>query len=82
VIGGEGGAGGGDVDDRIGRAGGRRAFRRPEAFHHPVECDAVAGKKALGQIPVFRSDAQPPPVPGEEAGSDVVEVLHGPDVDP
>ena len=47
-VGGERRAGGGDVDDELGRAGGRRAFGRAEALDDAVIGDAVLGEEARG----------------------------------
>ena len=76
-------AGRGDVDDDVGRAGGRSAFGGAEAFDDAVELDAVlAGEELLGQPPVFGGDRQPPAMAGAEIGGDVAEVGHGIDIEP
>ena len=73
----------GDVDDDVGRAGGRRAFGGAEAFDDAVDLDAVlAREELLGQPPVFGGDAQTAAMALAELGGDVVEVGHGVDVEP
>ena len=48
-VGGERRAGGGDVDDQFGGAGGRRAFGRAGALDDAVVDDAVLGEEAAGR---------------------------------
>ena len=45
-VGAQGGAGGGDVDDEFGQAGGRRAFRRAQALDDAIAGDAVAARRS------------------------------------
>ena len=52
-VGGERGAGRGDVDDHFRGAGGRRAFGGAGAFDDAVVDDAVLGEKAARQVGVF-----------------------------
>ncbi len=82
AIGGERGAGGGDVDDQLGGAGGGGAFGGAGAFDDAVVDDAVAGKEAAGEIDVLGRDPQPAVVREAERSRDVVEVGHVAHVDP
>ena len=75
-------AGRGDVDDQLGRAGGRRALGRPEALDDAIVGDAVLGEKAPGEIDVFGRDPHPLAAPGAIGGGDVLEIGHGAHVDP
>ena len=55
-VGGERRAGGGDVDDQLGGAGGRRAFGRAEALDDAVVDDAVLREEVARQVHVFGRD--------------------------
>ena len=56
AVGGERRAGGGDVDDQLGGAGGRRAFGRARAFDDAVVDDAVLREEVARQVHVFGGD--------------------------
>ena len=75
-------AGGGDVDDQLGGAGGRRAFGRAEALDDAVVDDAVLREKLARQVHVLGRDAHLAVVRRAERGRDIVEVRHGAHVDP
>ena len=81
-VGGERRAGGGDVDDHFGGAGGGRAFGGAGAFDDAVVDDAVVGKERAGQIGVFGGEPHLAFVLEAEGGGDVVEVGHVAHVDP
>ena len=82
MIGLERGAGGGDVDDQLGGAGGGRAFRGADALHDAVAGDAGLGEEAAGQIQIFGGDAQPPAMRSGELRGNVLEIGHAGDIDP
>ena len=72
-----------DVDDHIGRTGGGRALRRPEAFDDAVNLDAVhLGEELLGEPPVFGGDPEPATVTLAEVGGDIVQIGHRIDIQP
>ena len=52
-------AGGGDVHDRFGGAGGGRAFGGAGAFDDAIIADARMREKAARQLRIFGGDAQP-----------------------
>ena len=81
-IGGERGAGRGDVDDQLRRAGRRRLLRSADAFYDAVACDAGTGKEAPRQVEIFGGDAKPAAVHTGELGGDILEVRHAHDIDP
>ena len=55
-------AGGGDVDDQLGEAGGRRALGGAQALDDAVAGDALAGEEAARQVHVLGGDAHLPAV--------------------
>ena len=75
-------AGGGDVDDEFGRAGGGRALGRAEALDNAVVGDSMLGEKAAGEIDVFGRDPHALAALGAIGRSDIVEIGHGAHVDP
>ena len=72
----------GDVHDDLGRARSRRAFGRAQAFDDAVVGEAMAGEEAAGQVDVFGGDAELAALPYPHGRGDVVEIGHGPHVDP
>ena len=82
AVGGERGAGGGDIDDHFGGAGRGRGFGGARAFHDAVIDDAVLGKEGARQIGVFGGEPHFALVLEPERGGDIVEVGHAAHVDP
>ena len=82
AVGGERGAGGGDVDDHLRGAGGRRAFGRARALDDAIVDDAVRGEEVAREIDVFGRHPHLAAVVMAEGGGDVVDVGHGAHVDP
>src|SRR5690606_35407707 len=81
-VGREGGAGGGDVDDQVGRAGGGGRLGGARTLDDAVFGNAVFGEVAAREVDVFGGHPQPAAVPGAEVRGDVGEVDHLLHVDP
>ena len=82
AIGGQRGAGGGDVHDRFGGSCGGRAFGGAPAFHDAIIADADLRKIAARQLSIFGGDPKAPAMPVRKGGADIIQVRHGRNVDP
>ena len=70
-----------DIDDHLRSADRWRAFSRAGALDDAVVDDAMGSKECPGEVDVFGGHPHPPVMLRAEAG-DVVEIGHGPDIDP
>ena len=82
AVGLERGAGGGDVDDQLGEAGGRRALGGAEALDDAVAGDALLGEEAARQARVLGGDAHAAAVQAAEGERHLLQVRHAAHVEP
>src|SRR5579862_2699848 len=81
-VGGKGRSGRRNVDDHLGGADRRRAFGRTQALDNAVVDDPMRGEESTGEVDVFRRHPHAAVVLLAKPRRDVVEVGHGPDIDP
>ncbi len=82
AVGGQGRAGGGDIDDQFGGPGSRGPLGRAAGVHDAVVGDAVAREEGPGQHSVLGRHPQAPAGPRQVGHGHLVDVGHGLHIDP